>query len=65
MIRQVKVVYRKRLFTEGQRCNVEVMGFVFGLMGFIFAVSALGKIRKLEMQLKESGALKQGANQAE
>jgi hypothetical protein len=44
---------------------VDGIGFVFGLMGFIFAISALGKIRKLEKQLKEAGVLKDGSNQAE
>jgi hypothetical protein len=43
---------------EGRRCNVEVSGFVFGLMGFLFAASALGKIRRLEEQLKDAGVLK-------
>jgi hypothetical protein len=36
------------------------MGFVFGLLGFIFAMSALGKIRRLEQRLKEAGVLKEG-----
>jgi hypothetical protein len=31
---------------------------VFGLMAFVFAMSALGKIRRLEKQLKETGVLK-------
>ena len=30
-------------------------GFIFGLMGFIFALSALGKIRRLEQRLKDGG----------
>jgi hypothetical protein len=34
-------------------------GFVFGLLGFILAASALAKIRRLEQQLKEAGVLKQ------
>jgi hypothetical protein len=29
-------------------------------MGFIFAASALGKIRRLEQRLKEAGVLKDG-----
>jgi hypothetical protein len=33
-------------------------GLVFGLLAFIFAISALAKIRKLEQQLKEAGVLK-------
>jgi hypothetical protein len=37
---------------------VEGGGFVFGLLAFIFALSALAKIRKLEQQLKEAGVLK-------
>jgi hypothetical protein len=34
------------------------MGFTFGTVAFVFAMSALGKIRKLEKQLKEAGVLK-------
>ena len=33
-------------------------GFVFGLMGFIFAASALAKIRRLEQRLRDAGVLK-------
>ena len=33
----------------------------FGIMGFIFGLGALGKIIKLEKQLKESGVLKEKA----
>jgi len=29
-------------------------GLVFGLLGFIFALSALGKIRRLEQRLKDA-----------
>ena len=43
---------------EGRGCNVESSGFVFGLLAFIFAASALARIRKLEQQLKEGGVLK-------
>jgi hypothetical protein len=39
---------------------VEVIGFIFGLMGFVFAMSALARIRKLEQQLRETGVLKEG-----
>ena len=39
---------------EGRRCHVEV----FGLIAFVFAMGALGKIRRLEKQLKEAGVLK-------
>ena len=39
---------------------MENVSFVFGLLGFVFAMSALGKIRKLEKQLKEAGVLKEG-----
>jgi hypothetical protein len=46
--------------TEGWRCKVEVMGFIFGLIAFVFAISALDKIRKLEKQLQEAGVLKEG-----
>ena len=38
---------------------MEVMGFTFGLIAFVFAMGALGKIRKLEKQLKEAGVLKE------
>jgi len=31
----------------------------FGIMGFIFGLGDLGKIIKLEKQLKESGVLKE------
>jgi hypothetical protein len=34
-------------------------GLAFGLLGFIFAISALAKIRRLEQQLKEAGVLKE------
>jgi hypothetical protein len=34
------------------------IGFTFGLMGFIFALSALGKTRRLEQRLKDAGILK-------
>jgi hypothetical protein len=33
------------------------MGFMFGVMGFFLGASALGKIGKLEAQLKASGVL--------
>lgn len=36
---------------------MEFSGFALGALGFIFSISALAKIRKLEKQLKESGAL--------
>jgi hypothetical protein len=42
----------------GRRHCVEGAGFVFGLLGFVFALSALKKIRRLENQLKEAGVLK-------
>ena len=34
-----------------------IIGMSFGIMGFIFSMSALAKIAKLEKQLKESGVL--------
>ncbi len=34
---------------------------VFGIMGFIFGLGALGKIIMLEKKLKESGVLKEQA----
>lgn len=39
---------------------MEVMGFAFGLIAFVFAISSLNKINKLEKQLRESGVLKEG-----
>lgn len=38
---------------------MEVMGFALGAIAFVFALGALGKIRKLEKQLKEAGVLKE------
>jgi len=34
---------------------------VFGIIGFVFGLSALAKIIMLEQQLKESGVLKEQA----
>ena len=34
-----------------------IIGMSFGTMGFIFGMSALAKIAKLEKQLKETGIL--------
>jgi len=34
-------------------------GLVFGLLGFIFAASALARIRRLEQRLREEGILKE------
>jgi hypothetical protein len=44
---------------ERWRSKVGSMGFIFGLMGFIFALSALWKIRRLEQRLKDVGVLKE------
>jgi len=44
---------------ERWRCKVGSTGFIFGLLGFIFALSALGKIRRLEQRLKDAGVLKE------
>jgi hypothetical protein len=33
--------------------------FIFGLLGFIFAASALAKIRRLEQRLRDAGVLKE------
>jgi hypothetical protein len=33
------------------------MGFTFALIGFIFSMSALSRISKLEKKLKETGLL--------
>ena len=38
-----------------------VRGTSMGTMGFIFALSAIGRTDKLEKQLKELGVLDQGA----
>jgi hypothetical protein len=32
-------------------------GFALGVLGFIFAMAALGKIRRLEERLKKAGVL--------
>jgi hypothetical protein len=40
--------------------NVEGAGMVFALIAFVFSISALEKIRRLEKQLKEAGVLKEG-----
>ncbi len=37
-----------------------IVGMSLGTMGFIFAMSALAKISKLEKQLKEAGVLDKG-----
>ena len=42
---------------------MEGAGVVFGLIGFVFAIGALEKIRKLEKRLKEAGVLKEGEYQ--
>jgi len=36
---------------------MEIIAFSLGTMGFIFGMSALAKIAKLEKQLKETGIL--------
>ena len=36
-----------------------IIGMSLGAMGFIFAISALTKISKMEKQLKETGVLDQ------
>ena len=41
---------------------MEGAGIVFGLIAFVFAISALDKVRKLEKRLKEGGVLKGGPN---
>jgi hypothetical protein len=43
---------------ERLRCKAGSIGFIFGLMGFIFALSALGKIHRLEPRLKDAWVLK-------
>jgi hypothetical protein len=34
------------------------MGFSLGVIGFVFAMGALAKVRRLETKLKEIGVLK-------
>jgi hypothetical protein len=34
-------------------------GFIFGLLGFLLAASALAKIRRLEQRLRDAGVLKE------
>lgn len=36
---------------------------VLGLLGFIFALGALAKVRRLESQLKEAGVLKEATSE--
>jgi hypothetical protein len=31
------------------------IGYIFGIVGFVFALSALAKIQKLEQRLKDAG----------
>ena len=38
---------------------MEFMAFIFGIMGFMFAVIAYSRIDKLEKRLKELGVLEQ------
>ena len=42
---------------EGGMEGFGIIGFSLGATGFIFALSALAKICKLEKQLKETGVL--------
>ena len=35
------------------------MGFIFGLLVFVFMLSAMEKIRRLEQRLKDAGGLKE------
>lgn len=35
-----------------------VISFVFGLLALIFAMNAMGRVKKLEQKLKDSGVLK-------
>ena len=44
---------------ERWRCTVGSMGFIFGLLGFVFVLSAMEKIRRLEQRLKDAGGLKE------
>jgi hypothetical protein len=60
VIGQMAAICQSRfLVIEGWRCNVEGSGIAFGLLGFIFALSALAKVRRLEQQLREAGVLKE------
>jgi hypothetical protein len=36
---------------------MEVMGFIFGLVGFVVASSAMNKLRNIETQLRRKGLL--------
>ena len=42
---------------------MEVIGFIFGLTGLSFALSALAKISSLEKRLAEAGVLKPATDQ--
>ena len=39
--------------------NSWLLGIMFGIIGFVFGLSALAKVIMLEKQLKESGVLKE------
>jgi hypothetical protein len=43
---------------------VEIIGFIFGMIALVVAMSASGRTRKLEKQLREAGVLKDATNQA-
>jgi hypothetical protein len=61
-MRWIPLRFINRTSTEGRRCRVASMGFIFGLMGivgFVFAMSALARIQKLEQRLKDAGILKE------
>lgn len=39
---------------------MEVLGFIFGLLGFAVASSAMARLRRLEGVLKKSGVIADG-----
>jgi hypothetical protein len=39
---------------------MEVVGFIFGLLGFTIASSAMAKLRRLENKLKQRGVIQDG-----
>ena len=43
---------------------MEVLGFLFGFLGFAVASSAMAKLRRLENKLKQSGVISDGAGEA-
>ena len=41
---------------------MESVSYVFGILGFIFGLAALAKVKKLEKTLKDSGVIDHDSN---